>query len=405
MKKTLIAVAAAAALATSSAFAEVTFGAWLRTVTGVGYNGEDAVTGMSNSWSGMRPSRLNAAWTSEDEMAGMKLDIYYNDDDIHIGDNGYLWLKPVDMLKLSIGKFDGAETGLRGDFCFGSWNWLRPFNWIADDEGLTFNGSHKDGLMAALTPVEGLTVMVQLPVFNSIWGGNNNAYVAETPTSDAENTIEDTFKNAAYLAAYQIEGVGKIKVGYFGNYKEGKNDEGKDTKDIGQLNVAFDLYAVENLYATVGVRYNIFDYEEDANKDLVKVTAGVSYQITDEFKVSVSGGVKLYDGDIDPQFGIGAGIDYALMDGLALTADVRFLSDYTGDYPKEAKEEKDASISFLVGVIKSVGSNASLGIGFQGATEGIGLANPDWANGKGAIIPAEGDSFCWAIPVSMSIFF
>ena len=77
MKKTLIAVAAAAAL-TTSAFAEITFGAWLRTITGVANNGEDMVTGMSNSWGGMRPSRIGVNWVSDDGMAGMKHDMYFN---------------------------------------------------------------------------------------------------------------------------------------------------------------------------------------------------------------------------------------------------------------------------------------------------------------------------------------
>ena len=110
-------------------------------------------------------------------------------------------MKPIDQIQLSIGKFDGGETGFRGDFCYGSWNWLRPFNWIADDEGLTFKGSHKDGLMARITPIDNLVVLVQLPVLNAKWGGNNNGYVAKTETEDAKNTAADVFKNAAYMAS------------------------------------------------------------------------------------------------------------------------------------------------------------------------------------------------------------
>ena len=50
MKKTLIAVAAAAALTATSAFAEITFGAWLRVLASpVASTGEEVVAGMENS--------------------------------------------------------------------------------------------------------------------------------------------------------------------------------------------------------------------------------------------------------------------------------------------------------------------------------------------------------------------
>ena len=280
MKKTLIAVAAAAALTATSAFAEITFGAWLRSITGVASNGEDIVTGTSNSWGGMRPSRLNVAGTSEDGNAGFKLDMYYNTgDNIQVGDNAYIWVKPASSVQLALGKFDGGETGLRGDLCYGSWAWLRPGNWIAEDEGLTFNGSHTNGLMAKITPVDGLVAVIQLPVYNDKWGGNNDSYVAKTATEDAKNTIEDTFKNGMYAAAYTIEGLGTLKAGYFGSYAEHKKGETtreyllangqkdgkwvlksdssaepewkynsdtytKDSKQIGTVNVAFDFNAV-----------------------------------------------------------------------------------------------------------------------------------------------------------------
>ena len=224
MKKTLIAVAAAAALTATSAFAEITFGAWLRSITGVASNGEDIVTGTSNSWGGIRPSRVNVAGTSEDGNAGFKLDIYFNATKaqtvnadgtfggstqvLEVGDNAYIWVKPASSVQLALGKFDGGETGLRGDFCYGSWNWLRPGNWIADDEGLTFRGSHTDGLMAKITPVDGLVAVIQLPVYNGTWGGYNNAYQKETVIGgekiDSKYTIEDTFKNGMYATAYSI---------------------------------------------------------------------------------------------------------------------------------------------------------------------------------------------------------
>ena len=428
MKKTLIAVAAAAALTATSAFAEITFGAWLRSITGVASNGEDIITGTSNSWGGMRPSRLNVAGTSEDGNVGFKLDMYYNaGDTIDVGDNAYIWVKPASSVQIALGKFDGGETGLRGDLCYGSWAWLRPNNWIADDEGLTFNGSHTNGLMAKITPVDGLVAIIQLPVYNSAWGGNNTAYAAKTATSDAKNTIEDTFKNGMYAAAYTIEGLGTLKAGYFGSYaeknkkdtkkvydpskltktydswekaleameKEVSAEVTKDSKQIGTVNVAFDFNAVENLFVTVGARFGIADKEYKADNEKMKFTAGASYQVSDAMKFSVSGGYVLYqdkctgkDGKDDSAFGIGAGVDYAIMDGLNAAADLRYKSN--------AGVDSDGAISFLVGVTKNVSSNGYIGVGFQGATNGNGLTG---------ISANAGDDFVWAIPVALSVWF
>ena len=444
MKKTLIAVAAAAALTATSAFAEITFGAWLRSITGVASNGEDIVTGTSNSWGGIRPSRVNVAGTSEDGNAGFKLDIYFNATKaqtvnadgtfdgstqvLEVGDNAYIWVKPASSVQLALGKFDGGETGLRGDFCYGSWNWLRPGNWIADDEGLTFRGSHTDGLMAKITPVDGLVAVIQLPVYNGTWGGYNNAYQKETVIGgekiDSKYTIEDTFKNGMYAAAYSIEGLGTLKAGYFGSYAEknkkstkkvivGKDEDNyesvgklleskeildpaaKDSKQIGTVNVAFDLNAVENLYVTVGAFFGIADKEYNAWNEKMKFTAGASYQVSDAMKFSVSGGYVQYqdkctgkDEKDDSAFGIGAGVDYVIMDGLNAAADLRYKSNAGGD--------KDGAISFLVGVTKNVSSNGYIGVGFQGATNGNGLT------GIGA---NKNDDFVWAVPVALNIWF
>ena len=432
MKKTLIAVAAAAALTATSAFAEITFGAWLRSITGVASNGEDIITGTSNSWGGIRPSRLNVAGTSEDGNAGFKLDMYYNTgDNIQVGDNAYIWVKPASSVQLALGKFDGGETGLRGDLCYGSWAWLRPGNWIAEDEGLTFRGSHTDGLMAKITPVDGLVAVIQLPVYNDKWGGNNASYVAKTATEDAKNTIEDTFKNGMYAAAYTIEGLGTLKAGFFGSYAEhkkgettreyllanGKNDDGKwvlksdsseepkwkynsdtytkDSEQIGTVNVAFDFNAVENLFVTVGARFGIADKEFKSDNEKMKITAGASYQVSDAMKFSVSGGYVQFqdkctgkDKKDDSAFGIGAGVDYVIMDGLNAAADLRYKSNAGGD--------SDGAISFLVGVTKNVSSNGYIGVGFQGATNGNGLTG---------IAANKNDDFVWAVPVALSVWF
>lgn len=395
MKKTLIAVAAAAALTATSAFAEITFGAWLRTLTApVASNGEDTVVGTANSWGwGARTARIDINGVSEDGKAGFAMNVFNDMSmDISAGDRAVLWVKPVDMIKISVGKYDSPDNGLRGDFCYGSWNWLRPYNWGFDGEGLTFDGIWRKGMMIEADPIEGLHAFVVIPM-------------EDAKADSYYKKAEDTYRNVQIGFGYAIDGVGKLKAQFIGDDSYTTDAEGDrdETKTTGQIGVAFDLNAVENLYVTVGARFGIAD--KDYRPDYLKMafTAGASYQVSDAMKFSVDGGYKQYqdktvgkDGDKkDNEFFVGAGVDYTIMDGLNLAADVRYKNIGYG------KEGDDGAISFLVGVNKSVSSNGSLGIGFQGATNGCGFVQ---SGGKG-LVADEADDFVWAIPVSVSVWF
>ena len=417
MKKTLIAVAAAAALTATSAFAEITFGAWLRVLASpVASTGKDVIAGVENSWGwGARTARININGTSEDGKAGFVMGVYNDfESGLGQGDDAYLWVKPVDTVKVSVGKFDSPTNGLRGDFCYGSWNWLRPFNWVRDGEGLTFDGIWRSGLMVEADPMEGLHAFAVIPM------------------SSSYKSAEETYRNIQVGFGYTIEGVGKLKAQFIGDYgyttKDSKTgdyyldassgeierksvayDKDQD-KTTGQIGVAFDITAIENLYVTVGARFGIAD--KDYARDYLKMefSAGASYQVSETMKFSVDGDYKQYQdkvlaGGDDSLFSVGAGVDFTVMDGLAAVADVRYMSNNYG------KKGDDGAISFLVGVNKSVSSNGSLGIGFQGATNGCGLVMNDGTGiqaGKSYTLGkdgGDGDEFVWAIPVSVSVFF
>ena len=404
MKKTLIAVAAAAALTATSAFAEITFGAWLRVLASpVASTGKDVIAGVENSWGwGARTARININGTSEDGKAGFVMGVYNDfESGLGQGDDAYLWVKPVDTVKVSVGKFDSPTNGLRGDFCYGSWNWLRPGNWAYDGEGLTFDGIWRSGLMVEADPMEGLHAFAVIPM------------------SSSYKSAEDTYRNIQVGFGYAIEGVGKLKAQFIGDYSyTTKKDDGKKDEDAttGQIGVAFDITAIENLYVTVGARFGIADKDvvviarpDDPNYLKMAFTAGASYQVSETMKFSVDGGYKQFqnkfNADDDSVFFVGAGVDFNVMDGLAAVADVRYMSNMYG------KADDEGAISFLVGVNKSVSSNGSLGIGFQGATNGCGLVTKD---GSGIVAgksytpgkdDGDGDEFVWAIPVSVSVFF
>ena len=395
MKKTLIAVAAAAALTATSAFAEITFGAWLRTLTApVASNGEDTVVGTANSWGwGARTARIDINGVSEDGKAGFAMNVFNDMSmDISAGDRAVLWVKPVDMIKISVGKYDSPDNGLRGDFCYGSWNWLRPYNWSYDGEGLTFDGIWRKGMMIEADPIEGLHAFVVIPMEDA----NADSYYKKA---------EDTYRNVQIGFGYAIDGVGKLKAQFIGDdsYTTDTDGDRDETKTTGQIGVAFDLNAVENLYVTVGARFGIADKDYAPGYLKMAFTAGASYQVSDAMKFSVDGGYKQYQDKVvgkagdkkDNEFFVGAGVDYTIMDGLNLAADVRYKNIGYG------KKGDDGAISFLVGVNKSVSSNGSLGIGFQGATNGCGFVQ---SGGKG-LVANEADDFVWAIPVSIGVWF
>ena len=405
MKK-LIGTAMLAALLATSAFAEVSFGAWLRTmIVPVSGDGDDVKAFMANSWwNNLRPARLDITGVTEDERAGMRLQFFPDGlkSDGMIGDNAYMWVKPWDWLRVSAGKMGDNDTGLRGDFAYGSWQWVRPGNWIRGDEGLTFSDIGGIGARVELLPVEGLKIVGFIPY----------------PAS-AEKAYK-VYEGTAIAAAYEIDGIGRIKAQWLGKFEKNKYKD----KYTGDIEVAFDLTAVENLYLTVGAKIGIMDSDysvdagtqeytstgvttekdgEPSKRSLAEravVALGVSYNVLENFKISVSGGVAFYnkvdDLKADPRWNIGLGLDYGLTDALTLTADIRYLSKLNYNSDAEAAGIKDGkdSLSFLIGLDYACSSNAIVGIGFQGATNGNGFAGGNLANG---------DKFAWAVPLKVQL--
>ena len=389
MKKTLIAVAAAAAL-TTSAFAEVTFGGWGRAIWApVASMGGDAITFTSTSWGGDGRIGFGMDFTSEN--VDMHADFKLEDNKAEINDQLKIVVRPIENLSISIGKLQ--DDTLRGDCCYGSWNWLRP-NWFggmldksykAEDEGLTFSRTiDLKGVAVKATPVEGLVILAGIPVAV-------NGYGDENIGNDGDARLAETAYKAAKVAfGYTIDGIGQIKAQFLG--KGPGSDYGED--DTGDLEVAFKLSAVENLSAEVGFKMQILD-DSDAAKKLVAL--GARYQVNDACAVAASAAVTLYgNSDYDPSMAFGAGVDYALDNGVGLCADVRVAMP---------QNDIDPSIGFMVGASKGF-SNGKLSVGFQG----VSVAENSGTGLCGSLKPAkdgayEADGFVWAVPVCFEFSF
>ena len=425
MKKTLIAVAAAAALTATSAFAEITFGAWLRSaLIPVAYDGEDYLGGLTQSWGGAaRTAVLGVNGVSEDGMAGFTFEIRNQaGEGINMGDRTVTWLKPIEQLKLSVGKFDDGDNGFREGTGFGAWNWVRP----SATTGLFFNGDDSimdgtggDGFMAEIFPIEGFKVMVNVPFLKDAGKvEGNKAY--------------DIYKKTQIGAAYTIDGTGTLKVLWTGVSEESKIGNSKYDY-TGKIGVAFDLTAVENLYLAIGAKFDIVD--EDYNADKVKTdkdtgivkysdddgnewggvknkayfALNASYKVSDAITFNMNGGVKLFkNSGFDPKWGIGAGVDYVIMEGLTLNADVRYISETKYSKNGVKIDGNDDSVSFLIGATKTIGSNGNIGIGFQGATNGSGFSAFNAYKNKtvdGYTKAGYSDNFAWCVPVMFNLSF
>ena len=409
MKKTLIAVAAAAALTATSAFAEITFGMWTKAVlVPVANDGEDYKAGLTQAWGGAaRTAGLGVNGVNEEGTAGYTFEIrdQAGEDKINHGDRSVLWVKPIDMVKLSVGYFDDGDNGFRQGSGFGAWDWLRPKN----TTDLFFNGDDAimdkksgNGFIAEVTPIEGLKVMANIPFLE------NGTYIQDA---------YDIYKKTQIGAAYTIDGTGTLKVLWTGVSEETKVGN-KKSDYTGKIGVAFNLTAVENLNLAIGAKFDIVDedykvgeLEYDAakkkytgfddwggSKNKAYFALNASYQVSDAMKVSLAGGVKLFkNSDIDPRFGIGGGIDYTIMDGLTMNADVRYISETKAD----GYDGEDDAVSFLLGVSKGF-SNGSLGVGFEGITNGAGFSSiAAGTDDKGKVH----DGFMWCVPVVLTFSF
>ena len=408
-------------MASSALSAEITFGSWGRALwvaAATAYNASEdkneVVTDIHQSWGGGAP-RTALGVSGDSDNVGFKLDIHSNGPEtLGQGDNAYIWVKPMDIVKLSVGRMD--DTTLRGDCVNGLWDWDR-IGAVDGDEGWTFGGYFQNrGVNVQVTPVEGLMIGAALPI---VFGEGN-----PSGKNDARTLATVLGKKAAYLGAYKIEGTGTVKValkmnggnapeikaedfmkedGTFDSEKmmksmlEGNYDkDGKAKESWQEIAAAFDLTAVENLFASVGV------VVPTLNTRPYKVNAYARYGVNEQLTVHARVGTKINnydakktaeDGDYKTGFGFlaGAGVDYALEDGIGLFADVRYANNI---YKSNTSADKSDCLTIGAGVTKGF-SNGKIGAAFEGCTNGKGRYKPN----------KEGDGFSWEIPVKFEYWF
>ncbi len=359
MKK-IVGTIAAIALAASSAFAGVNVGMGFNRGFFVpfAYDGTDAKAGISTSW-GAEP-RVGVSFSAASEQVGVVADVKFDGGNVAVNDNAYIWVKPVEWFKMNIGQ--SFDDTLRGNACFGSWDWLRPGNILGEDLIFTrvcqnpLGGAYAplQGAILMLDPIEGLHISVGLPTGYGI-AANWEDLVAKTQVQ----------------AGYTIADVAQIKAQWIG---AGKN---VDDEIEGQIEVAASVKAIEGMTLDVGAKFRTI---EDAPID-VAVFWGMPVA---GLALNANALVSIPTADnADMSLAIGAGVGYDLGNGMGVGADVR--------YSQTFDDVADPAIAFAAWFDKGI-ANGTLGVAVQGAT-------------KTGIRDIAASDFSFAVPVRVQCFF
>ena len=331
MKK-IVGTIAAIALAASSAFAGANFGMGFNRgfFTPFAWDGE-AKADISTSW-GNAP-RIGASFSAASEDVGVVADVKFDNGGVAVNDNAYIWVKPASWLKVQIGQ--SFDDTLRGNACFGTWDWLRPGNILGED--LTFTRVCNNPLSGAYAPLEGAIVMV-----DPIEGLHVSAGLKITGYN--AQTWENVAKNIQVQAGYTIPDVMQIKAQWIGN------------GDNGVINAAVAVKAVEGMTLDVGAFYNT------ASSATQPVTISAFWGMGfDALSVNVNAKVDLAkDADNATKVAAGAGVGYDFGNGLSCGADVRYSQDFQKDV------NNVPAIAFAAWLDKGI-ANGTLGVAVQGA--------------------------------------
>ena len=356
MKK-IVGTIAAIALAASSAFAGANFGMGFNRgfFTPFAWDGE-AKADISTSW-GEAP-RIGASFSAASEDVGVVADVKFDKGGVAVNDNAYIWVKPASWLKIQIGQ--SFDDTLRGNACFGTWDWLRPGNILGED--LTFTRVCKNPLDGAYAPVEGAIVML-----DPIEGLHVSA--AFNITGYNAQTWENVAKKIQVQAGYTIPDVMQIKAQWIGN------------GDNGVINAAVALKAVEGMTLDVGAFYNTASTA--AQPVTISAFWGMGF---DALSVNVNAKVDLAkDADNATKVAAGAGVGYDFGNGLSCGADVRYSQDFQKDV------NNVPAIAFAAWLDKGI-ANGTLGVAVQGAL-------------KTGIRDFAASDFIMAVPVRVQCFF
>jgi len=445
MKKALKMLFVSALVATtfsSVAFAEITIGAWGRGLfvpaTGpVGKDGDVVPLDTASWWNG--DSRIGFTLKGESDNVGVVADLYMDGKNPVGGDNAYIWVSPMEGLKIYGGPAI-FEDSLRGNSAYGSWNWWRPSGITGEDNifdranagksGNDSQGPTAESGMVIAYHSNGIHVNIALDMDQSANeitaavdasnGADGVAGTADDVAAVAAQSETTTtalmFQRGQYQVGYDIAGIGTVRAQYIGMYYKASGDTDKAT-NYGLINAAVKVdKLMPALYADLGFWMATDADQTDSAKGSkmsddngsggntgqgTGISLYVKYAMAPmTFHVSsdIDMGVKDAAGEDITSIKAGLGFDMDLGNGLGLVTDVRYGSNDCTVNKKDGSGVKEtaAAISFLAGVEQGY-SNGKIGVGFQGTTGTFA--------GKPAAELGSEDSFEWAVPVKLEYWF
>ncbi|EID85991.1 hypothetical protein MSI_04220 [Treponema sp. JC4] len=418
MKK-IVGIIAAAALATS-AFAEVNIGTWNKGVFApVAYDGDEVRALENVPWGKINETgfgvRTGLGFSASTENAGFVLDAHVNPgaggESLGLGDNGHVWVKPVDMLTIKLGKIDNNWG--RTDLIYGTHDHSYRFGdgCLPNGEGIGAWREHNGtGYEVILQPVENFVIDYQ----GGFGSGNEEAY-------------KTMWHNADFMVGYTIPDVAFIRA-IVAPQAPGRNEK-NESKEWMKIGVAADITAIENLFITVGATIptlldgyktkTVSTYANggfDTTTGTLKVTETKTYTKGDPAGVIQIGAGARYNLDaltlnafvitkVNPKkqndegkvelgsigLAFGVGLDYAFSDTWSVITDFRFQTDKYSfasfDTNGDATFAKTAFGAY-VGACQQL-TNASLDFGVE--------------FGKNAgLSQYEEDKFNFAVPVTLT---
>jgi len=374
MKKAVLLIAALVVFG-GFAFGQASVGAWGRGIFTVNGGGDDIMMDTQASWGGAPRIGITVSGTSDN--VGFQVDILGDGGDIGAGDQQKIWVKPIDMVTISMGKI--FDDTLRGNAVFGAWNWLRYGGMDGEDAIFPRVGQSGGGPQAnfeiAIAPVDGAYI-----------------YLATQHLLAANVTALEAASVGQYGAGYTLEGIGQIRVQYVGE-NNFRNFNLADTSGSGYINGAFKLTMIEGLTVDLGAFYWMECPDQTLNQ--FKVALYASYAM-DALTIHVYGDILMYDADAhagdDLAFTGALGIDYSLEGGIGINADFRYKNDI-------AAGNNDGTISGMVGVTKGF-SNGLIGIGIEITTGNF--AGPDYGD---LVAKKDPSDMVFAVPIRLEYWF
>jgi hypothetical protein len=364
MKKAL-AILMIFALVASVAVAEVSIGAWGRGIfLPVNNNGDDTITDTAPSWGGWGGDEARIGFTiaGNSDNVGFQIDGNVDGGSFNVGDQQKIWIKPMDMVTVQLGRI--YDDTLRGNAAFGSFNWYRGLG-NGDGEDITFSrigveGS-REAFQVAIAPMDELYV---------------SAYFYDLD----KDLLENMFSKMQFAVGYSIDGIGQFKAqvltsAVYETVATSTYEIDQDTGDIvsvagtantnevaetgAKVEVAFNYTGMENLFVEAGFGMETNDKVDPLKAKDINIYA--RYGMDDITLHFLSMNSIIDVGDTEVNYKMVVGVDYNIGDGLAAAADFGFTGTTIDDV--------DAEITGFAGVTKGF-SNGVIGAGVQFKNDG-----------------------------------